>query len=262
MRHVTRRRNLLVVLVLLALAGLAVPAQASPYVYRPITLSRSEWALDVGLGIGHLRTPDATGLGLNLEVAAGITSFVQLGIRTGLRFGRDGRATRADSYGRTFETETYGVGSDDVANPELAIKWALLHGAAEIALDTRLYLPVEDGTRVGIMIGLPIALHIGGTARLDTGIFVPILFYDETVTVISFPLHLWIQASNQVVIGAITGIRIVNGAGSHTEVPLGVALGFAVAYNMDLRTWLLFPDVRGNGSARNFGLGFGLEARF
>jgi hypothetical protein len=262
MRQVTRRRNLLA-LFLLVSAGLAAPAEASPYVYRPITLSRSEWALDVGLGIGHLRGPDdATGLGLNLEVAAGITSFVQLGVRTGLRFGRDGRATRADSYGRTFETETYGVGHDDVANPELAIKWALLHGAAEIALDTRLYLPVEDGTSVGIMIGLPIALHIGGTARLDTGIFVPIIFTDETQTVISFPLHLWIQASNQVVIGPITGIKIVNGAGSHTEVPLGVALGFAAAYNMDLRTWLLFPDVRGSGSARNFGLGFGLEVRF
>jgi hypothetical protein len=261
MRHVTRRRNLLVLV--FALAGLApLPAQASPYVYRPITLSRSEWALDVGLGIGHLRTPDATGLGLNLEVAAGITSFVQLGVRTGLRFGRDGRATQADTYGRTFETETYGVGRDDVANPEIAIKWALLHGAAEIALDTRLYLPVEDNTSVGIMFGLPISLHIGGTARLDTGIFVPIIFTDQTQTVISFPLHLWIQASNQVVLGPLTGIRIVNGAGSHTEVPLGVALGFAVAYNMDLRTWLLFPDVRGSGSAKNFGLGFGLEARF
>jgi hypothetical protein len=260
MRHVSSRKYLVLPLLLVLLS--AAPAEAASYVYRPITLSRSEWALDVGLGIGHLRTPDATGLGLNLEVAAGITSFVQLGIRTGLRFGRDGRATQADSYGRTFETETYGVGRDDVANPEIAVKWALLHGAAEIALDTRLYLPVEDGTRVGIMIGLPIALHIGGSARLDTGIFVPILFYDETVTIISFPIHLWLQASNQVVLGPITGVRIVNGTGSHTEVPLGIALGYAAAYNMDLRTWLLFPDVRGDGSARNFGVGFGLEVRF
>jgi hypothetical protein len=121
---------------------------------------------------------------------------------------------------------------------------------------------VEDGTRVGIMIGLPLNVHIGGSARLDTGIFVPILFYDDTVTIISFPLHLWIQASRELVLGPITGIRIVNQNSSHTEVPLGIALGYAAAYNIDIKTWLLFPDVKGDGSAKNFGLGVGLQARF
>src|SRR4051794_24634200 len=94
----------------LALALPSAPALAAPWVHRPITLPRSDWAIDLGLGIGHLDEPDATGLGLNLEASAGVTSFVQLGIRTGLRFGRDGRATQADVYGRTFETETYGYG--------------------------------------------------------------------------------------------------------------------------------------------------------
>src|SRR3954454_2627204 len=163
-------------------------ALASPFVYRPITLSRSEWSLDLGLGLGHNDNPDLTGFGLNLEMAAGLTSFLQLGIRTGFRLNDDGRAVRADEYGRTFETETYGTGHRSVANPEISLRWALVHSTAELALEGRLYLPVEDGTNAGIMVALPIALHLGSSVRVDTGLYVPIIFNDPTTTVISFPL--------------------------------------------------------------------------
>ncbi len=239
---------------------LPVTAEAA-WVDRSLTLSRADFALDTGLGIGHVEK-DFTGFGLNLELAAGLTSDVQLGIRTGIRFGTDGRVTRADQYGRTFDTETYGTGGDSVANPEISVLWAAARGAvAELGLEGRLYLPTEDGTNLGIMVAVPLRLHLGGAARLDTGIYVPIIFDDNKRTVVSFPFHLWFQISNRTWLGPLTGVRYHNPGGG-TTVPLGFGLGYALSHATDLRTWLLFPDVNHDGSARNFGAGVGLEARF
>src|SRR5438876_5476978 len=131
----------LVVTLAAGAVGWSGVASAAPFVNRPLTLSRSEWALDFGLGLNHVRAnPDYTGFGLNFEVAAGITSFVQLGVRTGVRIGREGRASQADYFGRPFETETYGTWHDTVADPEISLRWALVHSTAELGLEWRLYL--------------------------------------------------------------------------------------------------------------------------
>src|SRR5688572_17866074 len=135
-------------LTLLALATAPAAARAD-YVERPLTLPTGVWALGVGLGVFHEELPDPlgdiTGYGLNLELKGGLTPSLQLGLRTGLRFGNEGRATRADSYGRTFDTETYGVGFDDIANPELSLRAAIIRTeAVGLGLVGRLYLPIED----------------------------------------------------------------------------------------------------------------------
>lgn len=246
-----------------ATAGPVREAMAAPFVNRPMTLSRSDWALDFGLGIGHRETPttDDTGLGLNLEIAAGLTSFIQLGIRTGFRFGSDGRATGADWYGRTHETEHHNVGAETVANPEISLKWAIVDtSVAHLGVDTRLYLPIEDGTRVGVMFGVPVGIHIGGVALLNTGIYIPIMFTDPVRNVISFPLHLWFQANDRLFLGPLTGVRIYN-PGGDAQVPLGFALGYGISYDADIKTWLLFPNVSDDG-AKRFGVGVGLQVRF
>src|SRR5690348_8459560 len=87
---------------------------AERWVDRPLTLHRLVFAGDVGLGVGHraFRQPGApsyTGPGMNLEGAIGITERVELGLRTGIRFGDDGRVVQADSYARTLWTETWGT---------------------------------------------------------------------------------------------------------------------------------------------------------
>jgi hypothetical protein len=249
---------------LLTVAGVVAGARAAwaePFVYRPLTLSRSEWALDFGLGIAHEPGPSVTGAGVNLELAAGLTSEIQLGFRTGIRIGADGRRTQADSYGRTFETETYDTGGETLANPELSLRWALARSTAEVALDTRVYLPFADGSRVGVMIGLPIAIHIGSVARLDTGIYVPIIFTHPVSSVISIPLHLWFQASNHLFLGPLTGIRIYN-PGGHDTVAFGFGLGSALSHDVDLKAWLLFPDINDDNGTHSFGFGVGLQFRF
>ena len=47
-----------------------------------------------------------------------------------------------------------------------------------------------------------------GSIRFDTGLFVPMLFYEpDTITAVSIPLHLWIQASNTLWFGPMFGWR-------------------------------------------------------
>jgi hypothetical protein len=257
----------LIVLTVVAAQAAAPPrAQAEIFVHRDLALPGGVWAVDLGLGIGHVDPPGIagpyTGLGFNLEVKGGLTSTLQLGLRTGIRVGNDGKITQADRYGRTFETETYGTGVDTLANPEVSLRFTVVDSpVVDLALEGRLYIPIEDGTDTGIMVAVPLAFHLSPTVRFDTGVFVPIIFTDPTQSVISFPFHLWLQANDRLAVGPMTGIQIHNPGGT-TVVPLGLGLNYGASSTADVRVWLLFPNIKGDGQARNFGAGVGFEARF
>jgi hypothetical protein len=250
-------RRVLLVTVLAAVVGSGGEANAAAFVNRPLTLSRSDWALDFGLGIAHIGRPRITGVGFNLELKAGLTSFIEFGIRSGIRVDTKGRAVQADSFGRMFETDTYNTGGDTFANPEIALRWALVHSNVELGLDGRVYLPT-DGGDFGILVGVPVALHLGGVARIDTGVFVPIIFAErETRTLVSIPLELWLQPSSQLYLGPLFGWQFHDPG---TTIHFGFGLGYAVSYDIDLKTWLLFPNIRSSG--KDFGAGVGLQVRF
>jgi len=204
---------------------------------------------------------------MNLEVGVGVAWDLELGFRTGVRFGGDGRFTRADRYGRPWQTE--GVepppqtGGDDVANPELSMRWSVARGrVAELALEARFFLPIETGTHFGFMLAAPLRLRLGAV-RLDTGVYVPIIFDSPTGSAISFPLQIWIQAARTLWLGPMLGLRIVNQrGGTYTQYPFGFGLGVAMNPFVDLRTWILFPDLSGDAAARTFGAGVALQIRF
>jgi hypothetical protein len=241
-----------------------VAAAAPPWVARGLVQPRGVWAFDVGLGVGH--QPDVTGPGLNAEVAVGVTHALELGFREGFRLNGEGQATRADQYGRLFDTETYGTGADAIANPELRLRASIARGdAVEVGLEARAYLPVENGTRAGVMVGLPVALHLGGAARIDTGVFVPILFYDPARTIVSIPVALWIQSSERFWLGPFAAVRFHNDPDSFTQLLLGFGLGYQFARQADFKAQFLFPYVNGSpdqgNGGRSFGVGAGLAIR-
>jgi hypothetical protein len=240
----------------LSWAGLA--AAAPPFVDRSITLPRHDLAFNFGLGIAHAN--NSLGPGINLEGAGAFTSSLELGFRTGLRFGDAGRAGRADAYGRMFDTETYGDGDDAVlSNPEARLRWAVVQGqVVEVALEGRAYSPFTDG--FGLMFGVPMAFHLGRIVRFDTGVFVPVLFHTPTEAFVSIPFHLWIQATERLWLGPLTGVRFHSNGGGRVDVPFGFGLGYQVSRAVDFKTWLLFQDVA-NGSARAWGFGAGVELR-
>jgi hypothetical protein len=268
-RSTTRSGALALATVATALAvGLhASAAEAAPeWIYRGLTLPRGDIALDLGLGYGRQPSgaPDnhsVDGFGLNLEIAGGVTHDLELGFRTGVRFDDGGQATQADRYGRPFETETYGTNHDRMANPELRLRWTVARGSAVLlGLGARAYLPIEVASRFGLMFEMPVAFRLG-SVRIDTGVYVPIIFTNPTATVVSIPVHLWIQASSTFWLGPLFGLQIQN-PGGHDAYPLGFGLGSSLSRQIDLRAWLLFPDIGQDQGGRTFGVGVGLQIRF
>ncbi len=243
--------------------GAPIVRAAPPFVDRNITLPRGDWAFDFGLGINHVSRPgDDFGPGFNLEGAVGVTRALELGLRTGLRFNWPARwegPYGADAYGRPFDNETYGTGNDPVANPEFHIRGALVEGdVVELGLEGRINLPFDRPFMV--MPAMPLAFHFGHAVRLDTGVYVPILFYDQpTAVVIDFPFHLWIQATDQLWLGPLLGIRVYASDANHTEIPFGFGLGYSILRTLDLKTWLLFQDVARTPDP--WGLGVGIQVR-
>lgn len=230
-----------------------------------MTLHRLVFAGDVGLGVGHLGGPgpDVTGAGLNLEGAIGITERVELGIRTGARFGRDGKLTQADAYGRTLWTETYGTGVDTFANPELRVRWVAYSGSvAEVGLDGRLYLPFETGTNIGTMFGVPLAFHVSDILRIDTGAYIPIVAYDTGPAFygLTIPGYFWFQPSEKLWLGPMTQIQFLGRGNRDGHLGIGFGLGYQVASAVDLKTWLLFPALD-DDLPRHIGTGFGVQFR-
>lgn len=258
---------------LLALVGSLIDSDAEAaerWIDRPMTLRRLVFAGDVGLGLGHnrfYRGPlgdlSRTGLGMNLEGGLGVTDRLELGFRTGIRFGDDGRATGADYYGRTLWTETYGTGGDTVANPELRIRWIAYSGSvAEVGLDGRVFLPVEANTRFGLMFGVPLAFHVSDLLRIDTGAYIPVVFYRPAFNGLSIPAYFWFQTSEKLWLGPMAQLRFIDqGGGPHdAHLLVGFGLGYQVASSVDLKTMILFPAID-NDVVRQFGAGFGVQFR-
>jgi len=268
MARMARLVSALAALVPVLLAS--TPASAAPrYVDRGITLPRLVFAGDVGLGFAHVSprgtNADITGFGLNLEGALGITNSIELGLRTGVRMGPDAKIVRADAYGRTLWTETYGTAGDTFANPELRIRWAAYSGrVVEVGLDGRVYMPVETGSRFGLMFGVPLAFHVGDFLRIDTGVYLPVVFGDPVATTFSVPAYFWFQPSNRFWFGPMAAFRQVDPgpAASRRDLLLGFGFGYQVAEAVDLKWWVLAPRVNDDGVRDlGFGGGFGVQFR-
>jgi hypothetical protein len=132
----------------------------------------------------------------------------------------------------------------------------------QLGLEGRAYLPFASDSYFGVMFGVPLTLRLA-SVRFDTGLYVPIIFEPQTMTIVSVPLHIWIQATSRFWLGPILGLRVINAGGSsHTEYPFGFGLGSMLSHAIDLRGWFLFPHINGPGAARTYGAGIALQIRF
>jgi opacity protein-like surface antigen len=247
-----------------------VAAAAPPWVDRPMTLPNHVFAGDVGIGVGHIGTPgrDFTGPGINLEGAFGITDRVELGLRTGFRLGDDARVTQADDYARTLWTETYGTLGDAVANPEFRVRWtALTTSVVELGLDGRLVIPVEANSEPGVLFGVPLAFHIGSSARIDTGGYVGSYFYSPTAFVFTVPGYFWFQVGDKFWLGPMAAFRHfeLGNRGVFRVVEnrllVGAGFGYQVASAVDLKWMFFWPRINQDRGGSEFGAGFGVQFR-
>lgn len=236
---------------------------ADRYVDRAMTLPRLNFAGDVGLGIGHYRYRDEIGAGMNLEAALGITNRFELGFRTGIRFGDEGRVIHADEYGRTNWTETYGTAGGTVANPELRLRWIAYSGSvAEVGLDGRFFLPIENGSNFGMMFGVPFAFHAASFLRIDLGVYMPMIFDDPARVALTVPAYFWFQATDKFWLGPMTSLRFNFNRPGNDDVDFvtGIGMGYQVASAVDLK-WMLLFNRFDDDLLRTIGGGFGAQFR-
>jgi hypothetical protein len=233
-------------------------AAAPPWVERSLTLPSGDFAFDVGLGTVVAR-PSA---GINLEMGVGLTSRIELGVRTGLRFGDgDPRAANPDGYARLYDLQTFDTGNEAVANPEVRLRGALVRGeVGEVALEGRVVVPVAPRTDVGLMFGVPIALHLGDRVRLDTGAYVASLVGrpGDPIFALSVPLEVWIQATPRFWLGPLSDF-VLQSDGGGAGVVVGFGLGYQISHAIDFKAMALLPL-----PDRDFellGVGVGLQIR-
>jgi hypothetical protein len=251
---------------------------APPWVDRHLTLPGGDWAFDFGAGVANGTPPGppgpVTGFGVNAEMAVGLVSRVELGVRTGLRLGdADQRHEHGDEYGRLFDRQYFDGGDDVVANPEVRVRGALVRDEVfELGLEGRLIVPVAHND-AGALFGVPMMLHLGRRVRLDFGVYVPIIFGNgnppppqapiATNVDVNLPIDVWIQVSPRLWLGPMTGFvfRRVGRDTARLDASLGFGLGYQITHYLDFKTMVLLPYISDPGSGPEFGVGAGVQIR-
>jgi hypothetical protein len=240
---------------LLASATFALPreARAESWTGRRLVLPSGATGFDVGFALAfptHREGDDRpVGDGLDLGISHGLSNDLELGLRFGFRFNDAGRAYQADHYARLYDNETYENAHTTLADPEIRLRWALVRGSVlELAFEGRVVLPLSSD--FVIMPALPLRLHLGAV-RVDSGVYVPIIFAADTTSVVSIPLQIWIQATSGLWLGPLFGVKYWEHA---REYPVGFGLGTSVASRTDLRFQVLIPNVEASAKLVAFGL--------
>jgi hypothetical protein len=250
-------------------------AAAKPWIERPLSLETLHAQIQAGVGFGQYTDVSGSskfGMGSNLEAAIGLPFFGELSLRTGYRFGNPGRAAQADYYARLFDHETANMGNAAWANPEIRLRGSIVDlEVAGVGLETRFVVPLADGSNFSIAPGLPVVFRIPKLARIDTGIFVPIAFNDQTQYTISVPAQLWFQVDD-FFFGPMTGIRYnriatinidttgakTNSSTTRTDIPLGIGGGYTIGGMFDIKAQLYMLRVNDSDWSRTIGGGLGV----
>ncbi len=267
-------------------ATLAASAHADePFVDRALTLPPLHLSLDAGLGFGQGPAPtslDATGLqpvlpdtgvklgwGSNLEAAVGLPFLGEVGVRVGVRFGEPGVDAGwrlgADHFARLFDPVVDEPGTSTVTNPEIRLRGTLIDlKVFELGLETRVVIPTSDGSAFELVPGVPVRIHIPGFARIDTGVWLPVIFSSDPSFTIDIPAQLFFQV-NQAFFGPETGVRFNHPGGdagdSTTDIPAGIAGGYTLGGVLDLKVQVRTERINDVSWTKYIGGGLGVGLR-
>lgn len=248
----------------------------------PLTLKPLHFAADVGLGFGTYQNPAGStqvGGGSDFEAAIGLPFLGELGVRLAERFGSGGplvgtpagAPTGADHFARLFDPVVGEPGFEAFANPEFHLRGSMVDlEAFQLGLETRLTIPTSNGSYLLFTPGVPIRIHVPGSLRIDTGLWLPIGFVGNpapgegsTVYVLDIPVQAFFQIGDAFV-GPESGVRINNIGGSPTsaDVPLGVGGGYTFGGIVDVKAQLRTERVNApSWASQSFGGGIGVGLR-
>jgi hypothetical protein len=270
----------------------AKDAAATPrWVDRLLTLPGPvAGTIDIGGAFAHAEYPIGppcgtcswNGTGVSVEGVLGIASRVDIGLRVGIRGFDDNRginegaATNADTYGRFYDQLTfYGQAPNAVygdyafTNPELRVRVRILHlkHIFELGVEARTIFPVVTyngvGTDATLVVGAPMALHLGKIVRFDFGAYTHLVFIPgNLVATLDLPAAFWFQVTNRVFLGPMFGFRFYNqnvygGTWRNADFNLGFGLGVSLARRVDFKFQVYFPRVEDGAQFVGAGAGVG-----
>jgi hypothetical protein len=254
------------------------------WVDRKMSLPPLVIAIDGGLGLGHwdvsatatdpqngqtiTESTGGTGLGFNAEGSIGIIEHLTVGARViGLNFSEDSKVSEASAYASAFDLQNvypFFSGADTFANPALWGRYQFVDMPnVEVGVEARIFVPFAEGTRVGLMGGVPVSIHLPGSFRLDTGGFVAIGAYDPVLFYFHIPAQAWFNVTDKLFLGPITGLSVASYANNTTtSINLGFGIGYSVLPQMDIKVLPIYwPGINNDNGASNFGMSAGVEYR-
>jgi hypothetical protein len=195
------------------------------------------------------------GAGLNLEGALGLPLVgFEVGVRLGIRFGNDGKAANADTYGRLYDHETFDSGADTFTNPEIRVRHHFLAlEIIELGWELRVMPPLASGTSFGLMPGIPLVVRIPRLLKVETGAYVPLVFSKDIDSGLSVPVAVWLQLGD-FFLGPQSGVRFERGGPS---VPFGFGVGYTLGGMLDLKAQLFSLRIN-DDFAKSLGGGLGV----
>ena len=261
------------------------------WVDRKMSLPPLVIAVDGGLGLGHWDggtvvpvntaglTPaqiaalgniqtSGTGLGFNAEGSIGIIEHLTVGARViGLNFSQDSKYAEASGYASAYDLQNIFplfAGGDTFSNPALWGRYQFVDMPnVEVGVEARVFVPFADGTRFGLMGGVPVAIHLPGTLRLDTGGYVALGAYDPVLFYFHVPAQAWFNVTDQLFLGPLTALNVASFANNTTtSISLGFGIGYTVLPQMDIKVLPIYwPGINNDNGVSNFGMSAGVEYR-
>lgn len=220
------------------------------YVERGLTLPKMILAPEVDFGVARLGGATLVNL----------TALAQFSILDDLTV----RATVAPLQ----LSPTFYYGNIDAPGPTVGATYRFVRGEVEVGASVDLGVTAYQVTGVYFQAGLPVHVHFGTRARLDTGVFLPVQSFPGTTALgVNVPARLAVDIIEPLHVGVSTGFQIAElnppkgvTVGNTAGVPLGIFGGYAIAGDkgpiVDIDpffTWLAFisgapgitnPDVK------------------
>lgn len=106
-------------------------------------------------------------------------------------------------------------------------------------------VPLNDQD-FGLGIGVPMLFRFGGNSRLDTGIFVPLTFGDETGKALNIPVRFTQSVTPKIFVGLETGLMLPDIKTDNGSIPFGIHAGYTLLAGgnvIDVAAQLMFPTM-------------------
>ena len=124
----------------------------------------------------------------------------------------------------------------DLGDLEAYLRYAFAAGG-DVAVQATLQIPTQ--TEVGLGIGLPIFVPLGGAGRMETGVELELIFYNDARVNLDFPAAFQFALGNNAFAGPRTGVVVVDL--EEVAINLGGQIGVTVSPMVDLSGSFNFP---------------------